>query len=278
MTAVRELPVQQSGLTIETVNVTPTMAEKWLGKNVRNRRVNQAKVSEWARAMTRGEWMLTGEAIKFGVGGELLDGQHRLLGVIESGKTVRMLVVRGLLPEAQDVMDTGRVRGAADQLYIHGHANSSNLAAAAKVAILWETGRFYVDAHRKAVSHKEVLDFAEGNTMLAFTVARSAAIKRGCDLRPAIVAMTFYELMKVDDQAALLFFDRLADGVNLPSGSPILALRARLRAIKDERTLLPAEALVGLVFRTWNAWRAGRKLAVLPLYKGGELIPCPEPK
>jgi hypothetical protein len=38
------------------------------------------------------------------------------------------------------------------------------------------------------------------------------------------------------------------------------------------------EALVSLVFRTWNAWRAGRKLSSLPLYRNGELIECPEPK
>ena len=90
--------------------------------------------------------------------------------------------------------------------------------------------------------------------------------------------MTFYELVKKDDQKAIEFFERLADGVSLPAGSPILALRARLQTLRDERSLLPTEALVSMVFRTWNAWRAGRTLATLPLYKNGQFIPCPEPK
>lgn len=274
----RELPVAVTGLTMEVVSVTPAMAEKWLGKNTHNRNIRQIDVSRYARSMTKGEWLNTGEAIKFGVSGDLLDGQHRLLAVIDSGKTIKLLVVRGLAAEAQDVLDTGRQRSAGDQLSIHGFPNSSNLAAAAKIAILWETGRFYVDAHSKAVSHREVLDFCKGNGILAHAVARAATIKSGCDLRPSVAAMAFYELMKVDDQAAQWFFDRLTDGAGLPSGSPILALRQRLRTVRDERTLLPSEALVSLVFRTWNAWRQKRNISSLPLYRNGELITCPEPK
>lgn len=275
---VRELPATTSGLTTEIVRVTPPMAEKWLGKNVRNRNIRQHQVARYARAMSRGEWLLTGEAVKFAVTGELIDGQHRLLAIVESGETVSLMVVRGLPFDAQDVLDTGTARTAADQLSIHGHTNPALVGAAAKIVILYESGRFYVDRRNQNVSHREILDFAAGNTMMAFAAARARTVTSGSDLRPAVAAASLYLLMKVDDQDALTFFDRLADGVNLPARSPILALRARLRAIKDDRTMLPNQALVSLVFRTWNAWLCRRPLTNLPLYRGGELIPCPEPK
>lgn len=271
-------PVQ---ITTEIVKVTPAIAEKMLGRNVRNRHISARAVNRYRRSMERGEWIVTGEAIKFAASGDLIDGQHRLAAVIASGKTVNMMVVKGLPSGSQNVMDTGRARTVGDQLGIAKYADPSALAAAARVCILYETNRLGLGNLKgggDAPSTPQVLEFVEGNTMLGFTVSRARTISKGCDLRPAVAAMCFYELMKIDDAKAQEFFDRLADGVNLPAGSPILALRARLRALRDERAWLPSGALVSLVFRTWNAWRAHRNLSSLPLYKNGELILCPEPK
>lgn len=189
-----------------------------------------------------------------------------------------MLVVRGLRPAVQDVLDTGRARTAADQLTIHGYANAHRLAATAKIAIIYESGLFYRDKKVQAVSHRQVLDFCADNVALAFAVSRAGALSKAAEMEPSVAAMTFYELVKLNDQKAIEFFERVADGANLPAGSPILALRARLRAMRDDRTSLPMEAKVGLVFRTWNAWLARRTLAALPLYRAGELIQCPDPK
>lgn len=273
---VRELPVSSTpAITAEIIKVTPAIAEKMLGKNVRNRHLSARVVERYRRAMVRGEWLVTGEAIKFAANGDLLDGQHRLAAIIESGRTVPVMVVKGLPSVTQDVMDTGRARGVADQLGIAGYPNPASLAAAARLVITYERGELASD---RPVSTPETLDMVRGNTLLAHAASRGAPIRKGCDLRPSVAAMTLYELMKVNDVKAQEFFERLTDGANLPTGSPILALRARLRALRDERTYLPNEALASLVFRTWNAWRSGRKLSSLPLYRNGELIPCPEPK
>lgn len=275
MTAVRELPTAPVSITTEIVKVTPAIAEKMLGKNVRNRHVNARVVERYRRAMVAGEWLVTGEAIKFAANGDLLDGQHRLAAIIESGKTISVMVVKGLPTSAQDVMDTGRARTVGDQLGIAGFTDSSLLAAVARVVISYETDTLSLD---RSVTTPEVRAIVEGNTSIAFATSRARPISRGCDIRPAIAGATYYLLMKVDDQKVHEFFDRLTDGANLAAGSPILALRARLRTLRDERTRLPTEALVSLVFRTWNAWRQRRSLTSLPLYRNGELIPCPVPK
>jgi hypothetical protein len=276
MTAVHTLPAPApTEFRSEILDITPEMAERCLGRNEHNRHVKPRVVAAYAGQMTRGEWLLTGEAIKFAVDGNLIDGQHRLHAIVQSGKTIRMLVLYGLSPDVQDVLDTGSQRGAQDQLQIHGYENASILASSAKIAILYETSRFYVDSHKKQVSHREVLDFVAGNTLLGFACSRANTISRGCDLRPAVVAMCFYELLKIDDADAIEFFDRLTDGVNLPPRHPLLALRSRLSALRRDRTTLPSEVLVALVFRTWNACRSRRALTSLPIYANGEYVQCP---
>lgn len=273
---VRELPMTAaSSITSEIVKVSPAIAEKMLGRNVRNRHISPRVVEKYRRAILAGEWVITGEAIKFAANGDLLDGQHRLAAVIEADKTVPMLVIKGLPSASQDVMDTGRARTVGDQLGIGGFPDAALLAAVARNVILYESDTLGVN---RAVSTPEVRALVEDNVMIAFATSQARRVSRGCDLRPAVAGATYYLLMHVDEVKAHEFFDRLADGANLPSGSPILALRARLRTLRDERTHLPVEALTSLVFRTWNAWRQRRQLSTLPLYKNGEIIPCPVPK
>lgn len=161
---------------------------------------------------------------------------------------------------------------------IHGHENSHLIAAAARILIVYENGLFYVDTKRQQVSHRQVVDYATGNHLLAFSVGAARRVARATGMQPSVAAACVYLLTLIDADAAEEFFERLADGANLPAGSPILALRDRLFDLRRNRVVLPLEAKVALVFRTWNAWRSRRKLTTLPLYKEGRLIACPVPK
>lgn len=78
--------------TIETV--TPMKAARWLKRNIANRRVSPKVVRNYAGDMSRGEWLLNGEAIKFDRDGNLLDGQHRLGAIVHNGKSVRLATGR----------------------------------------------------------------------------------------------------------------------------------------------------------------------------------------
>lgn len=73
--------------------VSPEMAARWLTRNHSNREVDTGAVRRYSEAMLSGRWRLSGESLKFKVGGEVLDGQHRLMAVVRSGCTVPMLVL-----------------------------------------------------------------------------------------------------------------------------------------------------------------------------------------
>jgi len=74
------------------VDVTPEMAAQWLAAGRFNRRVNHAAVASYERQINAGLWRCSHQGIAFTREGVLIDGQHRLLAVVRTGKTVRMTV------------------------------------------------------------------------------------------------------------------------------------------------------------------------------------------
>jgi hypothetical protein len=128
-----------SGVTVEWMEVGPNLAKAWLGKNPSNRRLRVSTVSAFAADMRSGNWLETHQGIAIDEDGNLVDGQHRLQAIVESGCTVRLLVTRGL-PVAvkgkriktMDAVDRGAQRSLADQLGIsHGWKNPFQVAAIA---------------------------------------------------------------------------------------------------------------------------------------------------
>ena len=101
----------------KTLLMTPERAEAILKMNTRNRKISQNLVAAYATDMAKGNWNEnTASTIAIGSDGILCDGQHRLLAVIKSGKTIRMNVVTGVDPKG--IYDQNRARSTSDQLAI----------------------------------------------------------------------------------------------------------------------------------------------------------------
>lgn len=58
--------------------------------------VDRVLVSQYVNSMRHGYWAYPGGVIEITATGELKDGHHRLLAVIEAGVTLPMIVVRGV--------------------------------------------------------------------------------------------------------------------------------------------------------------------------------------
>lgn len=96
--------------------VTPDQAGKWLEKPAKNRKVVQRRVSMYAAAMKRGDWMLTNQGIAIDEFGQLIDGQHRLRAIVEADVPIELLVIRAAPNKSQLVLDQGIKRAAHDQV------------------------------------------------------------------------------------------------------------------------------------------------------------------
>lgn len=105
----------------EIVDVTPEMAATWLGKNhEKNRKMRPHKVLEYETEIRAGRWVLGDQAISFDVDDNLINGQHRLKAVFNSGITCRFLVLWGCPNRALYVIDGGMKRTTDDRLGMAG--------------------------------------------------------------------------------------------------------------------------------------------------------------
>lgn len=101
--------------------VSPEKAAEYMKRNhPRNRPLTKSRVLGFAEEMKAGRWRKTHQGVAFDRAGQLIDGQHRLQAVVESGVSVWLMVVRGIEDAAFDVMDTGQGRKDFHRIHMGG--------------------------------------------------------------------------------------------------------------------------------------------------------------
>lgn len=120
--------------------ISPEQAAKWLERNDNNRNVNVAKVKKMAKDMREGHWDTTHQGIAIASDGTLVDGQHRLLAIVESGVTVRMNVTFNAAKSQH--IDSGNIRSMATTL---PGLNSAGTTAAIIVAAMNDVPAIYIE-------------------------------------------------------------------------------------------------------------------------------------
>lgn len=102
-------------MTPYVVDITPQKAQEMLDKTTKeNRRLRTPVVDGYVRDMLAGKWRL-GTVIAIDTEGNVIDGQHRLNAVIESGTTQQFYIRSGVEPE-NAIFDTGAPRTLHDVL------------------------------------------------------------------------------------------------------------------------------------------------------------------
>lgn len=96
---------------VKIMNITPAIANQFLGMNIGNRSISKSLVESYAADMAAGRWHTNGEPITIS-GGRLISGQHRMLAVLKSGVTLNDVVV--VYTDDADMVDTGRTRSVKD--------------------------------------------------------------------------------------------------------------------------------------------------------------------
>lgn len=244
--------------TIETIS--PDTAKLYLGNNLTNRSVRFRVLNRYASQMKSGQWLLSGDSIKFGETGRLIDGQHRLMACVQSGQAFQTVVVRGVPDERQvfGVIDCGSSRSAGDTLQLNGITNSNNVAAAARVAIQCKAGKPF----RLDVTNNQVLAFVESNPSIARSVRICKEI--GLLMRPSTAAGLHFIFSEIDAELADDLVVKVGLGADLSANSPHYVLR---RALEKGRSKLvsriPHVAEAVFLIKTWNALREDRQVSIL---------------
>jgi len=274
----------QRGPQYKVVAVTPAMAERWLEEsNTHNRNLRENAVDSYARDMLAGNWAENGESIKFAEDGTLLDGQHRLWAVAQSGATVRLLVATGLERGTQETMDDGRKRTLADALTLRGEHNAVALASVLRRALMWEQGqRRNTGAYTP--TNTECLQFLEKHPEARESADVSKSLRAPTKLPSSVIGVTHWVFTRIDKEDADWFFKHLGTGAIADQFHPILTLRKKAGDIADEAKRrgggrVPEDVLLAFVIKAWNAYREGSQLKVLRFKPGGanpEQFPTPK--
>lgn len=244
----------QKAPTVEIATITPEIAKHILENNADNRPVRKRLLNKIIADINEGRWELNGESIVISKTGELNDGQHRLLGCVETRKPIDSVLVFGMERRTRLTVDVGTARTAGDFLGMSGAEHKASAAATAKLLLSVKAGGYggeYTPGAIQALywsAHKKI-------DRACALVAEEPFFKRygGAPLSAAHVLTAPKSLERAEQ-----FFAKLATGERLSAGSPILALRDRLVELHRERRR-PWHKLE-LILRYWNAFIDGDKI------------------
>jgi len=151
----------------------------------------------YARGMAPGHWLFTGDAIRFTIKPELIDGQHRMRAPIEAEATLQMVCVFGLEPRAKHALDMGRKRSAGDVLALKGYSQSSRLSGAACQLL-----HIKHNSQSVRVTNAEIEAIVEKHPKLADVTHH---FNSTCGISPALLTALYYILVYLmdDDQTAV---------------------------------------------------------------------------
>lgn len=239
--------------TSEIMNITPELAREMLKHNNSNfRPLDPHRVLRYSREMTSGNWTLNGQGIVFDKTGELVDGQTRLAAIVKSGRTIQMLVVRGV-GDVSMTVDRGKPRIISQWLRHKGMKHANQMAAVARLAIAHNKGLWKNKSFKSYdIIDSEIVEFCERHEKELY-----AAINMGNksqDILIGSIAAAVYFLgsngLPSSSENAKWFAKKLQSGDGLSLEEPVYHFREWLRSFN--RDIKPSANVVRWTMT--NAW------------------------
>lgn len=250
-----ELPTITSSVEV----ITPAEAKKHLTKRVNQRPIKPAKIKLYTKLMNEGKWGMGDSNICFDVHGNLLNGQNRLLALVEHGKPIAFTVARGLPTDSFYVMDQGAKRSGGDTLASIGFTNWQDCAAIGRAIM---SIKYDGKPGRNSTDQRDLAEFCDPRSEYIEEAAELARLSRS--IFPAShTGALLYQALKIDEAKAREFAQRFADGTAADKDDPILKCRNKLMALKGRDRNVRPEVALPIFITAWEAFLAGRLISSL---------------
>ena len=273
-------------VTVEVINRAKAL--EYLSHELdHNRPLKPRVIREYKRLMQLGQfWSM--DTLKFASDGRLLDGQHRLRAIVEGELEVPLICVWGAPVEAMKVIDSGRPRSLADQLFLNHEPYHNELSSALNTHYAYShTGR-YANTYLRGPASEwqwelpstfELLAHFEKHPGLRHGLYPGKMVNQQIGGGRGRWAATHYILGHIDAEDRDFFFGKIISGAGLPESSPILELR-NMMARGNRRNFVDGMMnnhimYWGTVFKAWNLFRRGESGQIL--YRAGGRNPEPWP-
>ena len=221
----------------QVMNMTPEKAKQILmTKNPNNRHLRASNLKRLTTAIENGDWRVTNQGIAFDDQGNLIDGQHRLAAILQTGKTVPILVGSNMDPRIFDCVDTGAGRTAGDAIDIAGSTHGKTIAAALKIYYLYNKWPRRAWSSTVSPTSAQILQIYETKKDVVEALFSVISKKhKNFKCFPRSVALTF-TLICLDagwsDLQMWEFWDAVTLGANLPPDSAVLSFRNQLNNVE----------------------------------------------
>lgn len=258
------------GVRVEIVFIDARRSQQIIAANTENQRaISRANLTKITDCIREGRFVLNGESIIISESGRLLNGQHRIHGVINSGTGIWTVLVTGVPDEYFSTIDGGKSRNFADILTINKDVNANNLASSVS-----RLAEYMQDASQLGsgypFSNAELFAVREISPDLVDSVRLSLHLSSV--IAPSRFAWLHYLAKDTCSHKLEEFMVGLKTGEMLPADSPIYLLRARLVANRSAKAKLKGRELFALLIKAWNAHLEGKALRVLR-WSDGEKFP-----
>ena len=220
--------------------------------------------------------VLTHQGIAISETGRLLDGQHRLTAIANTGISAKFLVATGIPDDSFSVLDTGSARTAADVLSIGKISNAAALAAAIRLYLLyWELPHavWVGKTVRQKVSNTTINDELESNKDEWVWAAKEVTARTlaGVIVPGPSIALLFMAATEHGYTRSFLsaFIQKLSEASSLEPGNPILAYRNRCYSLAGQ---VSGQSRLSDYIKLFNAYSSGQKLK---MFKAQSFPPMP---
>jgi hypothetical protein len=207
---------------IRMVEMDKSLAKSILARNTNNRSISKAHLAFLKSELLNENWKFNGNTIVLGKSGRLLDGQHRLTAIVETGISISTLIVKNVDEDSFTTMDTGKQRGGSDALFIYGAKNGSHMASAIrKIKSEFTNNAKCMGSHRYKVSNSEYLKYYKehGEDLQGLFEMTHAWVLSGSRILSESDGIAFITLMRDESDLVYDFIEEVITGRSINKNS-----------------------------------------------------------
>lgn len=182
---------------------------------LKQRNVSEVHKGNLGKVIALGRFLLTHQGVAIAEDGYLLDGQHRILAVLEEGLPIAILTARNVPNEVFPVIDTGRRRTVGQIFGMRGVKDPTNISSAVRILYWYDNEPAKEKWFSRTLSEPELLDMhLDKYVTLEDSMALcKRAIKKGeLDINIAVMAAVTHIILRADPRAPIEQFWATAAG------------------------------------------------------------------
>ena len=254
-----------------TVLVTKDVSDDFIERNIRNRPLSKINVNSLIREVTESNWQYNGEALKFDYNGHLMNGNHRMHMVSETGVPQIFDVTIGLPPESYATMDGGRKRNGSDTLAVAGIKNSACASSVTKTIFGFQHNLLSENRNsNRTIGNTNILKYYNSYTGVegSITLGMTLSTKSGKLLSPSLIGGFHWLFSQSNAELANDFFEKLCTGLNIQDGDAVHPLRKTLIKSKENKAKtgkasVSHKTVIEMLVFAWNKTVEGKPCKVI---------------